>query len=240
MDNVQGKDKAVFENKLARVFLQQGAKELTPETIQAIRDQRLQLVGVEYFKRIIISGASSIKTLLLPSDTMTDGVSSFDGNKIPKSEDFILGSIFVAHGFSTATTAAASIFYSNLIPFYQSNANLVAGSGANAITTLRDASTSNSRVPEELLSAEFRIKINGVQILRKRVRSMFYDSRVAANGSMDIHQGFVLPVPKFVKQESLIEAELVFPGGVTIPQTTGSVEHYFEFALLGVGTKVKA
>ena len=236
-----------FGNRLAQIFMENlsgknGQPAFWPqEVIDNINQGAMSLAGVELYKRVYLGAAANIKPLILGNDTLQDGLCSFDGQKIPKGSNMVIGHIWLGHGFSAAGTAAAptaasGLFFQNIIRWYSSYTNAAAATPTTT-TFLRDSATSANRVPEELLSAELQVNANGVEIFRKRVRAMFNDSMLAVP---ELSKGYPLEVPKLLKQETTITANLIFPTGVTIPQTDSSVNHYVEFGLIGIGTKVKA
>lgn len=228
--------KTMFGHPLARVFMD-NIEKLNQDDFNAIKAGKRQLSDLEYYKKNDVSGASSRKDLNAQADTQLDGVNSFPLSRIPKGGSIAVGSIFIGHAFHTAASAPAGLFYNNVIPFFATNSNAAAGT-ASTIITQRDVSSSTLRMPEELLSAEFILKVDGNEIFKKSVRKMMFDSRF--QHIVNVNEGYQLKKPIFIKEDALVEAQLLFPASTTVPGGSASVYHYFEYSLIGVGFKVKA
>jgi len=230
------KSNAMFSHPLTKVFMD-NIEQLNTDDFNAIKNNKRQLSDLEYYKRLDISGASSRKDLNTQADTQLDGVNSFPLSRIPVGGSIAVGSIFIGHGFYTAASSPTTPFYNNLIPFFDTNSNAAAGTACTIIKQ-RDVTSSTLRIPEELLCAEFILKIDGNEVFKKNVRKMMFDSRY--HTAQNVNDGFHMKKPIFIKENSLVEAQLLFPASVTVPGGSSSVYHYFEYTLIGIGFKVKA
>lgn len=234
-----------FENDYVREFLSRFyAGELGPEITKKINDGNVRINDIQIYKRMAIHGKSSVCPLILSSDTMADGVTLFNSNKIPKDANFLLTHISIKHAFTSAPTTdppsnaqLAASYYHNIVSFKVTDTNAAAGT-ARTIATIRDTDQIN-RIPEELLSADLTVTIGGILIFKRDVRSMMFDQR-GMQLDIDTRKGIELTKKIMVKEDQVINAFLNFPNGVTMPAySSGTTSHLCEFTLWGVGTSVK-
>ena len=233
-----------FENDFVREFMiRHLAGELGPDIQKKISDGSVRINEIELYKRMSISGKSSVTPLFVSSDQMVDGVCLFNANKIPKDANFLLTHISLKHAFNAAPTSdppttaqIAAAYYHNLIGWKITNTNAAAATPIT-IATVRDTDQVN-KVPEELLAADLVVSIGGVVVFKRTVRSMFFDPRISVG--IDVKKGVELLKKIMVKEDQVVNAYLNFPSGISITAYgSGTSTNLVEFTLWGVGTSIK-
>lgn len=209
----------------ATQYLLDKLKQDYPTLYNAVMSGQKEIVSAELYHTVKLPSLIGPQELLKPNNKFEEGISSFDGNKLPKDEHFAYAEIAVMYGKTGDGTGVApspdTIEYSNLILDARKNTIVNATAGATPNTA------PDVRIPVAFQNSGILVKVGNGKVYEANIASHLVNNTQVDDSTKQ----FVRVVtPKIMRAETPIAIDFRGVGAGTVP----AAHNYIKVVFRGV------